>query len=185
VVAIGQGTIVTGSSQARIGNSATVSIGGYADWTNISDGRYKKNVKEDVKGLDFILKLRPVTYNLDMSGVSQKLNGSAALKTNVQMRTAMTEKEKIVQSGFIAQEVEQTAKSIGYDFSGVDTPKNDNDFYGLRYSEFVVPLVKAVQEQQVIIEEQNKNIESQRKDIDQLKAQIAELTKAVNTLMNK
>jgi len=28
----------------------------------------------------------------------------------------------------------------------VDAPKNDNDFYGLRYAEFVVPLVKAVQE---------------------------------------
>ena len=35
---------------------------------------------------------------------------------------------------------------MGYDFSGVDAPKNDKDIYGLRYSEFVVPLVKAVQE---------------------------------------
>jgi len=49
-------------------------------------------------------------------------------------------------NGFIAQEVEQAAHSIGYDFSGVDAPKNENDFYGLRYAEFVVPLVKAVQE---------------------------------------
>ena len=29
---------------------------------------------------------------------------------------------------------------------GVDAPKNDKDYYGLRYGEFVVPLVKAVQE---------------------------------------
>ena len=28
----------------------------------------------------------------------------------------------------------------------MDAPKNENDFYGLRYAEFVVPLVKAVQE---------------------------------------
>ena len=40
---------------------------------------------------------------------------------------------------------------FGYDFSGVDKPKNDKDFYGLRYAEFTVPLVKAVQEQQQII----------------------------------
>ena len=63
-----------------------------------------------------------------------------------QMKTAMADKEKIIQSGFIAQEVEQAAKELGYDFSGVDAPKNDKDFYGLRYAEFTVPLVKAVQE---------------------------------------
>ena len=62
-----------------------------------------------------------------------------------QMKTAMADKEKIIQSGFIAQEVEQAAKELGYDFSGVDAPKNDKDFYGLRYAEFTVPLVKAVQ----------------------------------------
>jgi hypothetical protein len=63
------------------------------------------------------------------------------------------EKSRIVYTGFLAQEVEAAAQSIGFDFSGVDAPKNDNDFYGLRYAEFVVPLVKAVQEQQEIIEQ--------------------------------
>ena len=29
---------------------------------------------------------------------------------------------------------------------GVDAPQNEHDLYGLRYAEFVVPLVKAVQE---------------------------------------
>lgn len=33
-----------------------------------------------------------------------------------------------------------------YDFGAIDKPKNNKDFYGLRYSEFVVPLVQAVQE---------------------------------------
>ena len=45
-----------------------------------------------------------------------------------------------------AQEVEEAAQSLGYEFSGVDAPKNADDLYGLRYAEFVVPLVKAVQE---------------------------------------
>ncbi len=62
---------VTDVNQTRIGNSSTTSTGGYTNWTNISDGRYKKNVDEDgVVGLDFILKLRPVTYNLDVTGIS-------------------------------------------------------------------------------------------------------------------
>jgi hypothetical protein len=42
--------------------------------------------------------------------------------------------------------VEQAAKELEYDFSGVDAAKNDKDLYSLRYAEFVVPLVKAVQE---------------------------------------
>lgn len=59
---------------------------------------------------------------------------------------AKRDKSKISYTGFIAQEVEQTAKKINYDFSGVDAPKNNSDLYGLRYGEFVLPLVKAVQE---------------------------------------
>ena len=42
--------------------------------------------------------------------------------------------------------MEKAAKSLNYDFSGVDAAKNDKDLYGLRYAEFVVPLVKGVQE---------------------------------------
>jgi len=58
--------------------------------------------------------------------------------------------------------VEQAAQSLGYDFSGVDAPKNEHDFYGLRYAEFVVPLVKAIQEQQEIIE----TLEARIKDLE-------------------
>lgn len=50
--------------------------------------------------------------------------------------------------------------------------------YSLAYSQFIMPLVKSVQEQEQIIEKQNS-------DIEILKAQIAELTKAVNTLTHK
>jgi hypothetical protein len=81
-------------------------------------------------------------------------------------RQAIAEKEKIVFSGFIAQDVEKAANETGYDFSGVDKPKNDKDLYGLRYAEFVVPLVKAVQEQQEMI--------------DLLKKEVAELKKIIN-----
>jgi hypothetical protein len=161
VIALGEFAIATASNQARIGNTNTTSIGGYANWTNFSDGRYKKNVKDDVKGLDFIMKLRPVTYNLDAPGISEKLDEDRDAEGNDRMKIGLEEKEKVVQSGFIAQEVEKAAKELGYDFSGVDAPKNEKDFYGLRYAEFVVPLVKAVQEL-------NKN---QAAQIAQLKAE--------------
>ncbi len=162
-LAIGNSISLTASNQARIGNSATTSIGGYASWTNLSDGRFKKNVKEDVKGLEFIMKLRPVTYQLDIVSLNKKLNDGVEKESERALKNSIEEKEKMIQTGFVAQEVEAAAKELGYDFSGVDKPKNENDFYGLRYAEFVVPLVKAVQEQQEMIKELKRQNEELRK----------------------
>jgi len=67
-------------------------------------------------------------------------------------------KGDIVYSGFIGQEVEAAAREVGYDFSGVVPPQNEQDHYSLRYAEFVVPLVKAVQEQQKMIEQMQNRI---------------------------
>jgi hypothetical protein len=76
-------------------------------------------------------------------------------------------KEKL--TGFIAQEVEQAAKETGYDFDGVQHPKSDGDHYTIGYATFVVPLVKAVQEQQAQIEQQQQLIEQLRKEVEALK----------------
>ena len=154
VLAVGEGTIVTASSTARFGNSSTGSYGGWANWTNVSDARFKKNVRENVPGLEFISKLRPVTYNFDATGMEAFLHkndlnekrATRSLAAKMVHEQALHEKERITQTGFVAQEVEVAARELGYDFSGVDAPKNQNDYYGLRYAEFVVPLVKAVQE---------------------------------------
>jgi hypothetical protein len=174
VIAIGQGTICTDVSQVTIGNGATTVYRAYANWTNISDGRYKKNVKEDVPGLAFISKLRPVTYNLDATGLDNFLHRNQSKENQLsgaaksKMDKALKQKEQIRITGFVAQEVEKSARELGFNFSGIDAPKNSNDVYGLRYSDFVVPLVKAVQEQQKTIEDQNKRIDAQQQQIDAL-----------------
>ena len=176
VVAVGQGTIVGGSSTARFGNPATSSYGGWANWTNVSDGRFKKNIKTAVSGIAFINKLRPVTYNLDATGLDAFLHRNDPKEEQLSdaakaiHNKALQDKEAITYTGFVAQEVETAAKELGYDFSGVDAPKNENDTYGLRYAEFVVPLVKAVQEQQ-------KMIEAQQKQIEELRAMVKSLAK--------
>jgi len=149
--AIGYQASVTASNQVRVGNSAVTSIGGFVNWSNISDGRFKKNIKEDVKGLAFIKKLNPVTYTLDIKGINNYLNSASGQNSSSQVITAdeqnaIATKEQVVYNGFIAQDVEKTARDLGYNFSGIDAPKNKADLYGLRYSDFVVPLVKAVQE---------------------------------------
>lgn len=146
--AIGDASAVTASNQVRIGDAGVTSIGGFANWTNVSDGRFKTNVQQNVPGLSFITKLKPVTYQLDLDVIH------TYLKTPSEVRKPETENDKKqeIQTGFIAQEVEKAALETGFNFSGVDKPKNEEDFYGLRYAEFVVPLVKAVQEQQEMIE---------------------------------
>ncbi len=184
ITGIGYTARPTASNSVRIGNSSVSSIGGYAAWTNLSDGRYKNNVQENVHGLDFILKLRPVTYNMDVWKLAEDLKedqirdeeGNIVMQEPDELtRQGRDEKAAIVYTGFIAQEVEKTAREVGYDFSGVDAPKNENDFYGLRYAEFVVPLVKGMQEQQEMINtllEQNKQ---QQQLIIKMQSEIQEL----------
>lgn len=180
--AIGSLAQITASNQVRIGNDMVTSIGGYVNWSNLSDGRFKKNMKEDVPGLEFIAKLRPVTYTLDIDGLEKALenpsniSGKGAMMKGMrapsaeqkqlspQQLAARQAKEKVIHTGFVAQEVEQAAKDMGYDFSGVDAPKGEKDFYGLRYAEFVVPLVKAVQQ-----------LDTKTKEIDDLKKKNEEL----------
>jgi len=62
-----------------------------------------------------------------------------------------------------------------YDFSGVDVPKNDKDLYGLRYADFVVPLVKAVQELSKMNYAKDSEIHQQNIKINNLQNQINEL----------
>jgi trimeric autotransporter adhesin len=173
VIAIGQGTVATGSSRALFGNPATTFYGGWATWWSFSDGRFKTNVHENVPGLSFINQLRPVTYNINATELDAFLHKDVktdlASGTNQVYAKALKEKEGITYTGFVAQEVEAAARKAGYNFSGVHLPTNEKDNYALSYAEFVVPLVKAIQEQQLIISGQNKKIEFLLKEIQLIK----------------
>ncbi len=138
--AIGYGVSITASNQVRIGNASVTSIGGQVVWTALSDERAKSDIKANVPGLDFVMQLRPVSYMLHESFES------AAAATMSKINKSLSVPTRHV--GFLAQEVEASARNIGYDFDGVDKPHNPDGAYGLRYGLFVVPLIKAVQEQQ-------------------------------------
>lgn len=160
---LGVAATATASNEIVLGDAAVTEVGAYvAGITNLSDARFKTNIKENVPGLDFILKLKPVTYNLDV----RKLNTFLGVKSNDD--ASMDKKAAITCSGFLAQDVELAAKDVNYDFDGVKKPANDKDHYGLVYDEFVVPLVKAVQEQQQIIDNMKKQNEEMLKRIEQL-----------------
>ncbi len=147
--AVGADARFFASNEVRIGNTNVESIGGVVDWSVVSDGRFKMEITEEVAGLDFINSLRPVTYRLDQQAMHSwgQENFQPTIDTPIgKDRRADSNQKKRRYSGFIAQEVEESALKLGYDFSGVDAPKNDQDYYGLRYATFTVPLVKAVQE---------------------------------------
>jgi trimeric autotransporter adhesin len=159
------GAIVNTSNRVEIGNSSVSVIAGQVGWSTYSDERIKDNISENVPGLSFITKLRPVTYNLNIHRQNAMMKDSGKNDADWKEKYAI---EDIKMTGFLAQEVEDAARASGYDFSGVQAPANPDELYSIRYSDFVMPLVKAVQEQQVIIEQQNATIEQLIKRIEAL-----------------
>ncbi len=158
--ALGNGAVALSGNRVRVGNTTVQTIEGQVDWSFPSDGRFKNNVvEEDIKGLSFIKKLRPVAYNFDtrkfQEFVTQNMPDSIR---NIYMKQDFGPSMEVRHSGFIAQEVEKAAKEAGYHFSAVHKPENEHDNYSIAYSQFVVPLVKAVQEQQQMIEELQREI---------------------------
>ena len=175
--AIGYNCEPNASNRVRMGNSAITSIGGSVNWSVISDARFKRRVQKDVPGLEFINMLNPVTYQMDMEAIAD-LN-----KTPMNMRLLKAEASKadIRYSGFLAQEVEQAADQINYDFSGLEKPAHHQDNYSLRYAEFVVPLVKAVQE--LSVENQNLKLELELK-IDEISKMHSKLERKLRQIEN-
>lgn len=80
------------------------------------------------------------------------------------MKTQQALKTHVRHDGFIAQDIEKVMADLGVPFSGLK--KSDDGTYSLAYSDFVMPLVNAVKEQQ--------------KEIEELKKQVQALIKALN-----
>ncbi|MBL0358330.1 MAG: hypothetical protein IPP72_16320 [Chitinophagaceae bacterium] len=98
--------------------------------------------------------------------------------------TGKYDNEKVLQSGFLAGSG-GCGKASGYSFSGVAAPQNVHLVYSLSYEQFVVPLVKAVQEQQHIIDQQKTEISKQQKQYKTLKEQLDVLIKRLEVLEKK
>lgn len=169
---LGNGAVVNATNKIRLGSSSVTVIEGQVAYTYPSDGRFKNNVKEDVKGLEFISKLRPVTYQFDTKMFDMFLMKNMPDNTRQKRtkNTDYTESAGIIHTGFIAQEVEKAAQECGFNFDGVVAPKDKNGNYGVAYSQFTVPLVKAVQE----LNEKNM---LQQKRIEELEARLEKLEK--------
>ncbi len=149
-----------------LGDSNVTWIGGQVNWSTYSDKRFKTEIKEDVVGLEFINKLRPVTYKYNFE--FSQYPSSKLISPKWQRRW----------TGFLAQQVQRAAHASNYKFSGVIKGKT----YHIRYAEFVVPLVKAVQEQQVQIEEGKIKAEQIKSQLKELEEQLIEQQYILKTL---
>jgi hypothetical protein len=162
--ALGSNACPTASNRVHIGNSAVGWIGGQVTWSTYSDERAKNNVRADIPGLAFITQLEPVSFNWD----TRALNNLMGVVDTAQWDGRYDIEKKRI-SGFLAQDVAQAARECGYEFSGIDSTAN---VYSLSYAQFVVPLVRAVQEQQA-------QIEKQQAEIAELRAMIAALEEKI------
>lgn len=180
-MALGSNTITTANDQVMIGGAypGIIQIGGYANWSNFSDGRFKENVREDVPGLSFITRLRPVTYQVNderlIKHITKLMPDSVAALYLQPAAFYKAAYEKRL-TGFIAQEVEEAAGAVGFDFDGVNKPRNETDHYSISYASFVVPLVRAVQELSAENEAQKRINADLQRQINELR----EMLKAKN-----
>jgi hypothetical protein len=143
--AIGYGTVILASNSIRFGNTSMTQIGGPVAWTNPSDMRDKKDIKDLDLGLDFIKLLKPVSYTL--------INGNA--------RTDY---------GFIAQDVKAVLGERNANL--VEIQPDGNQTHMLRYFDFIAPVVKALQDQNHHLEDTNLQLNLNQKDIDSIRAKL-------------
>jgi hypothetical protein len=117
---------------------------------NTSDLRQKTEIQPTDLGLDFIKKLEPVSYKWKVGGTTmtaildENPDTSPAFGASLDRPVNITSVPgKRKHYGLIAQQVKEALQ--GKDFGGfVHDP--DKDHYGLRYDQFIAPLIKAVQE---------------------------------------
>jgi hypothetical protein len=160
-----------------------LSLQGSAQHSVPADGRFNFNLKYDVKGLDFILRLKPVTFQFDVKKFERRIYNSDAAHAILNFN----EEQQMLRRrlGFIAQDVEDAAEQSGFNFSGLVKPGNKKDFYSISYESFVIPLVKAIQEQHEIITDQEEKLEQQKKRIESLEKEMMALSEKLDLLLKE
>lgn len=169
--ALGYLSTFTASNQVSLGDAGNTA----ATYTNNgsvysrSDIRDKADIRDTVLGLDFIKAIRPVDYKWDHRGSymperpadlpeyandDEKAAHALALEAWQtackweNLRHDGSKKRNRYHHGVIAQEVQELINTTGVDFGGFQDHKisGGDDVLSIGYSEFIAPLIKAVQE---------------------------------------
>ncbi len=155
-IAIGQGVTGAGTNTVSIGNTNITAIKGQVAFSTYSDKRIKRNIDDSKLGLNFIMKLRPVTYKMKNPADYPNELLEARFRDVPGNGPFVGEFERPVDDentydGLIAQEVKEAMDEVGVNWSGWS--KNESDGKeGVQYGALTIPLIKAIQEQQKLIE---------------------------------
>ena len=153
---MGHNIVATAQNQFTFGKASNIVQNEFdtdAAWTRTSDVRKKRNIKNDILGLDFINKLKPVTFQWKPSNEFPKEWNEYSEENNMDLDTTM--------HGMIAQDVKQALDDVGVDTFGGWKEREDGSQVISREM-FVTPLIKAVQE----LTEKNEKLENKIKDLE-------------------
>jgi hypothetical protein len=152
-IVIGDSLVGTADTRVHIGNATSHIYADYnsaSTWTHSSDRRQKRDIVDDVLGLDFINNLRTVTYkHRPPSEFPQEWNSYNPLITEATDNTI---------HGFIAQEVREALDKADCDtFAGWDRMPDGRE--AVSFEMMVMPLVRGMQEQTAMIKGLQSRIE--------------------------
>jgi len=153
-----QASAATVSGEITIGspntNTARLFAGG---WTIISDRRLKHDIKNISVGLNFVMALKPVEFVYNSS-----LEGTKCL-------------------GFLAQDVQDNMRQNNMENKYGLVSKMDSKYLGLKTTELIPILTKAIQEQEGMIEQQQTLIAQQKAEIEKMNQRLDMIEKAIKT----
>jgi trimeric autotransporter adhesin len=161
--ALGAGALLFASNSIVLGNTSISAIyANVSSITAVSDRRRKKDIRalDTGLGLDFIEKLKPVSYRFNNGDETERY-------------------------GFIAQDLEQALPASLHDTIERSRPEhglalierqNDKDrTYRVSYDELLAPIVKSIQEQQQEIAAERQQNADLRRAVEALQSQAATL----------
>ncbi|MAD58736.1 MAG: hypothetical protein CMB81_00160, partial [Flammeovirgaceae bacterium] len=176
-IVIGYNATGTGDNEIALGNTSITAIKAQVtSITGYSDERIKREISDNTLGLEFIKKLRPVRYKLKnpadypaeiLEDRFSAIPGSGPGNVGY----IRPQDDENYYDGLIAQEVKSAMDEVGIDWSGW-SEDIDNGKQGLQYGALTVPLIKAVQEQQDMIESQREMIDLLIEEVKNLKSRI-------------
>ena len=135
-------------------------------WTIYSDRRVKQEVKPLHYGLQEILQLEPVKYkHFNSTFENQELKLSETYNNDI---------------GFLAQDVHTIIEEI------VEKPENENNaLWSMNYEKLTPVLVKAIQEQQKIIEELKTSETQMKAKQDEMQAELNKIKDMLRTEVSR
>ena len=148
------GNYTSENNNIVLGNGSIAEAHIQVDWTVASDQRDKTDFTALDLGLDFVKALAPVTYKWD-----KRFNYGDKTADDYDLNAQTpdgTHKEDWLDVGFKAQEVQALEEAAGYTTAAKKnltvSTSGDGKQMGIQYSKFIPILVKAIQEQNALIE---------------------------------